>query len=99
VSALALKDIVATLRSLGSENAVMFGIETFAIVGSYARGEATEKSDIDIASRVIGSPSLFDVSRMIKVLAEKLGRNVDLVFPEDMPDYKRDHIMRDYVAL
>jgi predicted nucleotidyltransferase len=99
VSALALDDIVSTLKKTSAENAAMFGIEAYGIVGSFARGCATDQSDIDIASRVVGSPTLFDVSRMTRVLAAELGRDVDLVFPEDMPEYKREHIMRDYVAL
>ena len=49
------------------------------IFGSYARGEATKKSDIDILIKFKGRKSLLDLSGLKIELEEKLNKKVDLV--------------------
>ena len=42
-------ELIIHLKSLKNELKNRFGIEEIALFGSYARGEATEESDVDIA--------------------------------------------------
>lgn len=51
------------------------------IFGSYARGEATEKSDVDILIDRTGSSirSLFDMGGLYNDLCDSIGKEVDLV--------------------
>jgi len=54
-------------------------IKKAGIFGSYARGEETEKSDIDILVEIDGSWSLIDLANLKINLEKLLSREVDLV--------------------
>jgi predicted nucleotidyltransferase len=49
------------------------------VFGSYVRGEATAKSDLDILVEYDRPPSLFQFVRLQRDLSELLGVPVDLV--------------------
>jgi predicted nucleotidyltransferase len=49
------------------------------VFGSYVRGEATTKSDLDILVEYDRPPSLFQFVRLQRDLSELLGVPVDLV--------------------
>jgi len=49
------------------------------VFGSYVRGEATTKSDLDILVEYDRPPSLFQFVRLQRDLSEVLGVPVDLV--------------------
>lgn len=53
--------------------------ERIGLFGSYARGENTEESDIDILIRFQETCSLFQLVRIENELSELIGRKVDLV--------------------
>lgn len=63
--------IVTILREHGVRHASLFG--------SFARGEQTADSDIDLLIDLPPGASLFDVSRLGLALEDALGRTVDLV--------------------
>lgn len=62
------------------------------LFGSYARGEADEKSDIDI--RLEGARCLQDELTLCSLFPDALGKEVDILFTEDlrrtMADSKAD---------
>ena len=65
------------------------------IFGSVARGEDTEKSDIDILYRLEKSVGLFNLVRIKEDLEQKLNRKIDLVseryvHSELLPQIKND---------
>jgi hypothetical protein len=49
------------------------------IFGSYARGESTEKSDIDILVKFKVAPSLLTLIKLENELSDLLGIKVDLI--------------------
>ncbi|MEK6760564.1 MAG: nucleotidyltransferase family protein [Nanoarchaeota archaeon] len=49
------------------------------IFGSYARGEAKKKSDVDILIEISGEKSLFDLIRLEMELKKVLGKKIDLL--------------------
>ena len=53
--------------------------ERIGLFGSYARGENTEESDIDILIRFQKTLKLFQLGRIENELSELIGRKVDLV--------------------
>jgi predicted nucleotidyltransferase len=66
------------LRSRTNE-AKGHGLELVGVIGSVARGEAGADSDVDIAYRVVGQASLFDIGAILMDLQDELGRPVDMV--------------------
>jgi len=70
------QDVLRLLRANKSFLQQQFNIHSIALAGSFARDEATEKSDIDI---IVNMPSSFQNFFDLKYfLEEKLGRTVDL---------------------
>lgn len=65
-----------------------YNIKKAYIFGSYARGEATEKSDIDIMIKTTDSNilSLLNLSSLEIELEEKLEKVVDIVIEETYTD-------------
>ena len=61
--------------------AVKYNLPAVYLFGSYARNEATEKSDVDVLIDKTGSKikSLFDRAALYNDLTEILGKEVDLV--------------------
>ncbi len=66
-----------------------------AVFGSFARGEATETSDIDLLVRFSKPIGLFDFAGVEQELAEALGRKVDLATDKMIGKYIRESVFRD----
>jgi hypothetical protein len=64
-----------------------------AIFGSYARGEATENSDIDILIEFEGDRSLLDLAGLKIELEEALGKKVDVLTYKSLDPLLRDRIL------
>lgn len=75
------------------------GLELVGVVGSVARGEERPDSDVDIIVRHLGGLTLFKLFHLETEMAKAIGREVDLVFSEDMPPDRRAYIERDLVPL
>lgn len=65
-----LKELKKTLKQHGVIKASVFG--------SYARGEATQKSDLDLLVECQEGVSLFDVLGLQQLLTEKAGVPVEI---------------------
>jgi len=63
------------------------------LFGSFARGEATSRSDVDLLVRFSHPKSLIEIVRTERELAERLGRRVDLVTEDAVSPYLRDRIL------
>ena len=70
-------------------------IEFCAVFGSFARGEATEESDIDLLVRFSKPIGLFGFSGVEQELEEALGRKVDLATDKMIGKYIRESVTRD----
>ncbi len=69
------------------------------IFGSYARGEAKKRSDIDMLVKLKGRKSLLDVVRLERRLKEVLGKNVDLLTYGSISPYLKDKILGEEVRI
>jgi predicted nucleotidyltransferase len=76
-----------------------YDAERIAIFGSYARGEAGAKSDIDILVRFSRPKSLFQLVRIEDEIEETLHMKVDLVTEKAVSPYLVDSIRRDEVVI
>ena len=95
-SVLKLGEIKKILKSvLGSH-----GITKIYLFGSYARGDATSNSDVDILCDKGNVKTLIEQGELEDELENKLGKKVDLVFTTSyMPDYFRQQIEKDLIEL
>jgi len=75
------------------------GITRAAIFGSFARGEATADSDIDILIEFERVMTLFDIVGLKQELEDALGRKVDLVTRRSIYPPLKKYIERDEVAI
>lgn len=65
-----------------------------AVFGSFARGEATEESDIDLLVR-LSKPTGWAFFGIAEDLQDTLGKKVDLATENMLGKYIRDSVMRD----
>lgn len=72
------QQILDQLRVYYSYNKERFGIEKLGIFGSFARGEETPESDIDIIIS-LKNPSFFLYGEISRQLQDVFGREIDLV--------------------
>jgi predicted nucleotidyltransferase len=73
-----LQTILTILRQHKPELQRKYPISKLGVFGSYARGEATEKSDIDIAVEITG-PMGLDFVTMADEIEELFGIKTDVV--------------------
>lgn len=79
-------------------------VRRISVFGSYARGEATNESDIDLLvdlkpSEARPALGLFEFIRLEQALEQELGREVDLITEEGLNPRRRPNIERDRVVL
>ena len=78
-----------------------YGVEEIGIFGSYARGNNTQNSDIDIAIELNHKVSvgLFEFARMQFYLEKILGKKVDLVIKSDIKPIIKDKILSQLIMV
>ena len=76
-----------------------YQVETIGVFGSFARGEQTPKSDIDILVEFFepNTIDLFDFIRLEEFLSRKLGTKVDLVTKRALKPLIKDQILRETI--
>jgi predicted nucleotidyltransferase len=91
------QDIVNKLQSFFPA----YPIEKAWIFGSYARGEETRKSDIDIMVKFDedAGVSLFDFIRIMNKLQDTLHKKVDLVTEGGIKKFAKESIEHDKVLI
>ena len=90
-------EVIDTLRTHLGTLTERFGVTGLALFGSYARGTATESSDIDILVRFDGpatSKSYFGVQFYLEDL---FGRPIDLVTDKALRPRFRPYVEREAV--
>ena len=71
------------------------GVLKAAIFGSFARGEETKNSDLDLLVKMPKSKTFLDMADLKVELEDKLGREVDLVEYDAIRPLIKDQILRD----
>lgn len=72
-----------------------YGATRLRIFGSVIRGEATDKSDVDILVEFGPGSSLLDHIALSQDLEELLGRKVDVVNERALHWYIRDQVLKE----
>ena len=75
------------------------GAKRIRIFGSYARGEATRKSDIDVLVDFSRKKSLLEFVRIEREVSEEIGVKVDLLTEKAISPYLTDRIKKECVVV
>jgi len=95
VSGRLLQDKRAEILDIASRH----GVIRLRIFGSFARGEATEGSDLDILASFKEDRSLLDLVSFRQDLEDLLGRKVDVVSEEGIHPRLKSRILQEAVPL
>jgi predicted nucleotidyltransferase len=87
-----IKELKEIIKQHRQELEQRFKVKTIAIFGSYARGEQTKESDVDVLVEFSG-PVGFLFIHLADYLEEILGVKVDLITPEAIKPNRRKYIM------
>lgn len=91
----AISDISRKIKPTLRKN----GILSASIVGSFARGQATKKSDVDLLVTYKKSLSLFDLVGLQLQLEKKLQRKVDLVSRDHLKPRIKKYILQNEISI
>ena len=90
---------VGQIREKTTPVAKAHGLQSVYLFGSYARGEATEQSDIDLRIVSPSVLSLFELGGLYADLEESLQKELDLVNTRGAEDDFLNRIREDEVLL
>lgn len=79
--------------------AAKHGAYNVRVFGSVARGEATDKSDVDFLVEIEQGRTLFDRIALIQELEDFLERKVDVAKPENLHQRIRDRVLQEAIVL
>jgi hypothetical protein len=89
------KNLVPKLVEILTKN----DVAKAGVFGSYARGEETKDSDIDILIEFRGRKSLFDLVGLEQDMEEELKNKVDLVTYTSLSPYIRDDVLKEEIRI
>jgi hypothetical protein len=74
-------------------------VETVDIFGSYARGEQTEKSDLDILVTYGEMVDLLMVAQFRRYLRRKLHMKVDVISKKYLNQYIKNQVLKEAIPV
>ena len=90
-------ELITILSGIKNELKQKFGIEEIALFGSYARGEANEESDVDIAIIKINKKDFLKRLQAKDFLEKKLNKKVDIGYLDSMRTFIKNRIKKDLI--
>jgi predicted nucleotidyltransferase len=88
------------LEQINSQNKILrdkYHVKTIGVFGSFARGDETENSDIDILVDFDLPIGFFDFIRLENDLSKILGKKVDLITKKAIKPAVKDNILREVI--
>jgi predicted nucleotidyltransferase len=93
-------DIIMFLQTHKDEMAQRFGVVSVGLFGSYARGDAREDSDIDIAIELRPEKkSLSNFFGIRRYLEQQFGKTVDLGIESTLKPLARDMVAKEIIRV
>ena len=71
------------------------GARNIRVFGSFARGEATDNSDVDFLVELEAGRSLMDLGGLLMDLQDLLHRKVDIVTEKGLHWYIKDRVLKE----
>ncbi|MCL2860447.1 MAG: nucleotidyltransferase domain-containing protein [Oscillospiraceae bacterium] len=75
---------------------IKYGVDKAYLFGSYARGEATPESDIDILIKSEAIKSLFKLGGLYYELEEILNKSIDIITEETFTNQPTDELDEEF---
>ncbi len=88
-------EILAFLREHKEEVGQRFGVTRLGLVGSYARGDATADSDIDIVVQLQSENTFRSFFGLLHFLQDSLPARIDLATESSLKPLVKDAILKD----
>lgn len=94
-----LSEVKKIIKKQKANLAQKYGVSKIGIFGSFAYGDFTSKSDIDVLIDLSKNNNLgyLGLVNMENNLSDKLGRKVDLVTKNALKPYVRDDILKSVI--
>jgi predicted nucleotidyltransferase len=92
-------DIIRILNETKDQIKNQHKANIIGIFGSFARGEETKKSDVDILVEFMPGATLLDLVAASNFLEKKLHKKVDLVSKRALKDEIKSYVMRDFIDI
>lgn len=92
-------ELIAILKQLNEEIRQKYHGKIIGLFGSYARGEETEHSDVDLLIEKEANISLFVLGGMKIYLEEKLNKKVDIVTTAALREEIKPYIMDELIYI
>lgn len=93
------RDILASLRNMRADIEARYPVRLVGVFGSAARDELRDDSDIDVLADYRPGLSLVKLGALHRALAERLGRNVDIILKDGVKPSVRKQIEKDLLPL
>ena len=94
-----LEELKLQLQTLKPTLKKRFKVETIDIFGSYARGEQTEKSDVDVLVTYSEGADLLLVAGLRHYLRRKLHVKVDVVSKKFLNPTIKDQVLKESIPV
>ena len=94
-----IEDIRGKVRNLKPIIREKYNVKTIGVFGSYVRGEAKEKSDLDILVEFTEPISLLKFVELENYLSDSIGVKVDLVMKNALKPRIGKHILQEVVTI
>jgi len=93
------ESVIEVLRTSTKDSLLKYKAQIKGIFGSYARGEESESSDIDVLVDFKEGADLFDFVGLSLFLEEKLQRPVDIVPTDTIKSEIRKSILKETIYI
>lgn len=94
-----IENIIEILKAVTGDTLYQYKAQIKGIFGSFARGEESESSDIDILVDFKEGADLFDLVGLSLFLEEKLKRPVDIVPTDTIKSDIRNTILKEAIYI
>jgi predicted nucleotidyltransferase len=93
------KEILAVLKMQKPILRERFYVSEIGLFGSFARGDANEKSDIDLLVKIEAPLGAYRENKeaLRRYLKKSFGRNVDLANPDSLKPHYKNRILKQAV--
>jgi len=96
---MAAENILTTIESLKGQVSQKYKAEIKGIFGSFARGNQTNRSDIDVLVEFHRGADLFDFVGLSQFLEQRLNCKIDVVPLSSLREEIKDYVLKEVVYL